>query len=455
MKRHLEGVAMLVPTMYDLAEVMTRSGYSEETILDFGISGELVFLAVVPLVGACRVPVEALSHFMAGTEEFTATGMPEHWTGSPSGEWTIKRDRLRILPDSWESLSVRLLENADDLDRASLPSVRTSEGYFTIEQTWQSLSVQLELNASSSKAIEKQFRQGAYDGRLSVRDPQTLCICQPSRIREDYDLVTVGDVNAFLKKIQAPYLWMPQNPTSNCFIAPFSDKDCADSNAWYDATLDADHWWRLTSVTPYEAAMLHCRFNPHDDNSSPLTTTTDLTTPDDYKKLLRVFEDLALTTPLTRSLADWLEVAKTSKLRFHEWIMTYASWVTALGSQAEPDQPAQSKSSASDKTIDFAMVATRQQLITAFGSFTGMDESWFLNLNDKPKLKEARQFVGQGGRGHIAEPLFCPYQVMRWLVTKPRKGTNRKPIQEATGWRMLKSHFPKVYSQFSLGDPSN
>ena len=65
---------MLVPSMYDMPEVMARSGYTEEDIFDWGISGEIVFLVVVPEVGACRVPDVALSHFMAGADEYAIAG---------------------------------------------------------------------------------------------------------------------------------------------------------------------------------------------------------------------------------------------------------------------------------------------------------------------------------------------------------------------------------------------
>jgi hypothetical protein len=101
-------------------------------------------------------------------------------------------------------------------------------------------------------------------------------------------------------------------------------------------------------------------------------------------------------------------------------------------------------------TVDFSMVASRQQLIAAFGVFTGMDHSWFKNLNDSPKLKAARKFAGQGGRKHIAEPMFCPYEVMRWLVDPSRK--KGKKLTDDKGWQLLESNFQKVYNQYSIGD---
>jgi hypothetical protein len=52
--------------------------------------------------------------------------------------------------------------------------------------------------------------------------------------------------------------------------------------------------------------------------------------------------------------------------------------------------------------FDVALLATRQELIDAFGKFTGMSKSWFSNLKDTPALMQARKLRGQGGRGRIS-----------------------------------------------------
>lgn len=101
--------------MMDLADVVAESGYADEQVFDLGITGSIVFLVVVPELGACRVPAAALSHFMAGADEYTAEAMPEHYSGTLSGRWTIKRDRLRILPKSWQEWA-EITEEIDRLD---------------------------------------------------------------------------------------------------------------------------------------------------------------------------------------------------------------------------------------------------------------------------------------------------------------------------------------------------
>lgn len=110
---------MLIPSMYDLPTVMVQSGFMEESVFDLGISGAIIFLVVVPEIGACRVPDVALSHFMAGADEYAAEGMKEHYSGALSGRWTVKRNRLRIQADSWEKYTNDCLDLVDALTKAN------------------------------------------------------------------------------------------------------------------------------------------------------------------------------------------------------------------------------------------------------------------------------------------------------------------------------------------------
>lgn len=100
---------------------------------------------------------------------------------------------------------------------------------------------------------------------------------------------------------------------------------------------------------------------------------------------------------------------------------------------------------------DYSILASRQELIVVFGIFTGMTMEWFKNLSDRPKLKAACRIAGTAGK-RSAEPYFCPYEVMRWLITKPRKGDSRKVLTSDTGFRLLQKNFPKVYNTFSMVD---
>lgn len=113
--------------------------------------------------------------------------------------------------------------------------------------------------------------------------------------------------------------------------------------------------------------------------------------------------------------------------------------------------PAQTPAPEQAAKPDITLMATRKQLIDAFGAFTGMDIQWFNTIKDTPALLAARKVTGQGGRGHIAEPLFCPFEVLQWLIdTARRKG---RPLGPAKGWELFEGHFPRAYAAFSVGDP--
>ena len=96
--------------------------------------------------------------------------------------------------------------------------------------------------------------------------------------------------------------------------------------------------------------------------------------------------------------------------------------------------------------IDFKMLATPDQLIRAFGNFTGMSEAWFDKWADYPVLKNAIKRKGDSGRGRTTRPLFCPFLVMQGLMKKPRKGSKRQAfLTDEKPWELLRSHFPNLY----------
>lgn len=113
--------------------------------------------------------------------------------------------------------------------------------------------------------------------------------------------------------------------------------------------------------------------------------------------------------------------------------------------------PLNNENTSAKSTHDLSLLATRAELIEAFGRFTGMESSWFKNIKDSPELLNARKVVGQGGRGQIREPLFCPFEVMKWVANqKRRKG---RPVSENKAWELLEKNFYKVYCAYSVGDP--
>ena len=72
---------MLIPNLYTVPNVMAASGYTEEQALQWGYSGDIVFMVLVPEIGACRVPELALSHFMAGVDDYIADRSEERRVG--------------------------------------------------------------------------------------------------------------------------------------------------------------------------------------------------------------------------------------------------------------------------------------------------------------------------------------------------------------------------------------
>jgi len=99
---------------------------------------------------------------------------------------------------------------------------------------------------------------------------------------------------------------------------------------------------------------------------------------------------------------------------------------------------------------DYSILVTRQELIDAYKAFTGMNMAWFDNLKDSPKLQNARKVRGKGMKGRSVEPLFCPYEVMKWLMDKKRR--RGRPISSDKAWEILEKYFPKVYNLYSVGD---
>jgi hypothetical protein len=102
------------------------------------------------------------------------------------------------------------------------------------------------------------------------------------------------------------------------------------------------------------------------------------------------------------------------------------------------------------EVLDYALLASPLRLIDTFGNFTGMDQSWFSNLKDKPALMKARKVEGESGR-NSSPPLFCPFEVMTWLTSAKRK--TGRPISAEKAWELLERSFPKVYNKHSVADP--
>jgi hypothetical protein len=101
--------------------------------------------------------------------------------------------------------------------------------------------------------------------------------------------------------------------------------------------------------------------------------------------------------------------------------------------------------------LDRSLLATPKRLINAFGKVTGMDESWFRALKDTPALLAARKVKGRGQR-NPQPPLFCPFEVMTYLLD-PKRKKGSQFHNRGTAWRFLEDHFPIVYAAHAGDDP--
>jgi hypothetical protein len=172
----------------------------------------------------------------------------------------------------------------------------------------------------------KKLMQAVRDGTLPVYEPGKLARYKSDTVRDYYEEAYWNDLNAWLVTHESRIAYHFQNPNPAPIAPTLATKAQADEViGWYDATLGAATWWSLNSITPREAAMLLCQFNPRDDTADPLTTTNNETGPDDFKRLVRIFEDVAQANAQARTLSQWHSIVRDKGLKYHSWIEKYES----------------------------------------------------------------------------------------------------------------------------------
>lgn len=95
---------------------------------------------------------------------------------------------------------------------------------------------------------------------------------------------------------------------------------------------------------------------------------------------------------------------------------------------------------------DSSLWATRKSVLEAFRQH-GLTEKK-INNGGAQWILDARRMVGSGGRGHVKEPMFCPFALMQGLVNHARPKLN-----ERRGWKILEDSFPAAYKKYSAKDP--
>ena len=220
---------------------------------------------------------------------------------------------------------------------------------------------------------------------------------------------------------------------------------------FHSVSLDLEHWVALADVSAREAAMLLSLYNPTKENFEEANAHKRPSLPDGHlARLDRRLTDYAKQNfRQSRSLLDWYSATQDMQIKLESEAISFMEYVAAQSPATPVPMVADSASNA--RACDFSILATREQLIEAFGRFTGMDASWFKNITDTPVLLAARKVTGQGGRGHIAEPWFCPFEVTQWIAdSKRRKG---RKVSTEKAWELLQKNFPKVYIVHQIADP--
>ena len=215
------------------------------------------------------------------------------------------------------------------------------------------------------------------------------------------------------------------------------------------APIDWGHWglMRDGEVLLWHAVALSVNVNPDAVKMGKLGEPFD--------KAMRVALSHVNTKslPLTVQYPN-LESSPVILSRFAAWavklnIQNMPPELVAMATVAQPAPAKDTATPAPAEELDYSLLATPAELLDAFGRW-GMDAAWFDDLNSHQWLFDARRKKGQGQRGHVIEPLFCPFAVMNGLIGKVRKA---KRLQPDTAWRTLAHKFPKVYAANASFDP--
>lgn len=148
---------------------------------------------------------------------------------------------------------------------------------------------------------------------------------------------------------------------STRYIKPLTEEELEQYTAgWDDATLEANHWFSQSMVSPTNAAMLLCQHNPNEisfDDAVQLLPkhkghgiifdpkeshskyrSLPTTGPQQLIQLQQRFNALNTTAPADRSLRDWLEYARSQNIEYNSWIDKYAGAISAQANEAERNQ---------------------------------------------------------------------------------------------------------------------
>jgi hypothetical protein len=188
---------VVVPDRLTLAEARDQAGDTDLELFNLGLESDkpLRFVVVVPEVGACLVPQEALSHFQAGATEYVAHHLFEWWSKQPVDLFTIRRDAVMIYADDWNKRMVERGEIAQALFGVPL---RLRLGYISAHDLAANIAGavfgvdgataagMLGQQDAKAKAIEREYQrwmerlwQYVGEGKLELRSAQGIEFAGP------------------------------------------------------------------------------------------------------------------------------------------------------------------------------------------------------------------------------------------------------------------------------------
>ncbi|CAD6548698.1 hypothetical protein LMG27952_04771 [Paraburkholderia hiiakae] len=160
--------------------------------------------------------------------------------------------------------------------------------------------------------------------------------------------------------------------------------------AWWDEAMHASVWWSSRRVKHEDAAGVLCRV----DTLS--TAPSEPADPDAYRVLLHEFAALHDVDPVTRTLPDWLDIARKAGWKYDRWI---DQWLMAKGAdQAQAKQEGPAGGSPLPSQPEGGPLPLPSRVIAAaFDGLNAWDQKqWSRNLGDPPHwLARARRTPGR------------------------------------------------------------
>jgi hypothetical protein len=205
------------------------------------------------------------------------------------------------------NVKVRLLR-ANERAKLNSAEARTFNGRLTLREAAEKIAQATP--GMNVEALIKRLEKAAFSGALPMYAPD-------SRARYTYGPEAHSTVRDFYEEVHTDDLnkWLASNEERTTFRFPTPPV----AMFWWRDQMEAELWFGLQKVTPREAALLLCQQNPLEDGASE-HNSSDETDPSDYKRLFRVFSDLAEVDAAPRSLKDWIEVADEKDLKYHSWV---------------------------------------------------------------------------------------------------------------------------------------